>query len=47
MQQDAPVGIIGLGLMGSALSGRLTDADIAVIGFDIDPTDAAGSGKIG
>ena len=37
MQRDAPVGIIGLGLMGSALSGRLTDADIAVIGFDIDP----------
>ena len=37
MQRDAPVGIIGLGLMGSALSGRLTDAGIAVIGFDIDP----------
>ena len=37
MQRDAPVGIIGLGLIGSALSGRLTDADIAVIGFDIDP----------
>ena len=37
MQRDAPVGIIGLGLMGSALSGRLTDAGIVVIGFDIDP----------
>jgi putative dehydrogenase len=37
MRRDAPVGIIGLGLMGSALSGRMTDTDIAVIGFDIDP----------
>ena len=35
---DAPVGIIGLGLMGMALSERLIDAGIAVIGFDIDPT---------
>jgi 3-hydroxyisobutyrate dehydrogenase-like beta-hydroxyacid dehydrogenase len=37
MQQNAPVGIIGLGLMGTALSGRLIDAGIAMIGFDIDP----------
>jgi len=37
MQQDAAVGIIGLGLMGSALSGRLIEAGIAVIGFDVDP----------
>jgi 3-hydroxyisobutyrate dehydrogenase-like beta-hydroxyacid dehydrogenase len=36
MQQDAPVGIIGLGLMGTALSERLIAAKIAVIGFDID-----------
>ena len=44
MQADAPVGIIGLGLMGIALSRRLIDARIAVIGFDIDPADATGSG---
>jgi 3-hydroxyisobutyrate dehydrogenase-like beta-hydroxyacid dehydrogenase len=33
---DMPVGTIGLGLMGAALSARLIDAGIAVIGFDID-----------
>lgn len=36
MQQSAPVGIIGLGLMGTALSERLIEANIPVIGFDID-----------
>jgi 3-hydroxyisobutyrate dehydrogenase-like beta-hydroxyacid dehydrogenase len=38
MQADAPVGIIGLGLMGMAISERLLGANIAVIGFDIDST---------
>jgi 3-hydroxyisobutyrate dehydrogenase-like beta-hydroxyacid dehydrogenase len=37
MQADAPVGIIGLGLMGIALCERLIGADIAVAGFDVDP----------
>jgi 3-hydroxyisobutyrate dehydrogenase-like beta-hydroxyacid dehydrogenase len=37
MTPDAPVGIIGLGLMGIALSARLIDAKIPLIGFDIDP----------
>ncbi|QDW40087.1 NAD(P)-dependent oxidoreductase [Bradyrhizobium sp. KBS0727] len=36
MSGDTPVGIIGLGLMGTALAERLTGAGIAVIGFDID-----------
>jgi L-threonate 2-dehydrogenase len=36
MQTEAPVGIIGLGLMGTALSERLIGADIPVIGFDLD-----------
>ena len=36
MQPDTPVGIIGLGLMGSALSGRLIAAKVPVIGFDIE-----------
>jgi 3-hydroxyisobutyrate dehydrogenase-like beta-hydroxyacid dehydrogenase len=37
MDSDAPIGIIGLGLMGTALSRRLIDAGIPVLGFDIDP----------
>jgi putative dehydrogenase len=36
MNGDAPVGVIGLGLMGAALSARLINAGIAVTGFDID-----------
>ena len=38
MQPNAPVGIIGLGLMGTALSERLIDAEVPVIGFDIEAT---------
>jgi 3-hydroxyisobutyrate dehydrogenase-like beta-hydroxyacid dehydrogenase len=37
MQPDSAVGIIGLGLIGSALSQRLLDAKLRVIGFDINP----------
>ena len=36
MARETPVGMIGLGLMGSALSARLIDAGIGVIGFDVD-----------
>jgi 3-hydroxyisobutyrate dehydrogenase-like beta-hydroxyacid dehydrogenase len=36
MHVDIPVGIIGLGLMGAALSERLIIAKVPVIGFDID-----------
>jgi 3-hydroxyisobutyrate dehydrogenase-like beta-hydroxyacid dehydrogenase len=36
MPPNAPIGIIGLGLMGAALSARLIEAGIAVLGFDID-----------
>jgi 3-hydroxyisobutyrate dehydrogenase-like beta-hydroxyacid dehydrogenase len=36
MQPGTPVGIIGLGLMGSALAERLIDAKISVIGFDLE-----------
>jgi 3-hydroxyisobutyrate dehydrogenase len=38
MAVPSPVGMIGLGLMGTALSARLRDAGTPVIGFDIDPT---------
>ncbi|QPF84450.1 NAD(P)-dependent oxidoreductase [Bradyrhizobium genosp. L] len=31
-----PVGVIGLGLMGSALAARLIDAGVGVLGFDVD-----------
>jgi 3-hydroxyisobutyrate dehydrogenase-like beta-hydroxyacid dehydrogenase len=37
MQPNTPVGIIGLGLMGAALSERLIGADVPLIGFDIEP----------
>ena len=36
MTPHLPVGMIGLGLMGSALSARLIGAGLPVIGFDID-----------
>jgi 3-hydroxyisobutyrate dehydrogenase-like beta-hydroxyacid dehydrogenase len=36
MTIDTPIGMIGLGLMGAALSARLIDAGIAVTGFDTD-----------
>jgi 3-hydroxyisobutyrate dehydrogenase-like beta-hydroxyacid dehydrogenase len=36
MQPNVPVGIVGLGLMGTALSERLIGATVPMIGFDID-----------
>lgn len=36
MARETPVGMIGLGLMGSALAARLIDAGVGVIGFDVD-----------
>jgi 3-hydroxyisobutyrate dehydrogenase-like beta-hydroxyacid dehydrogenase len=36
MDLDAPIGMLGLGLMGTALSMRPIDANIPVFGFDID-----------
>jgi 3-hydroxyisobutyrate dehydrogenase-like beta-hydroxyacid dehydrogenase len=36
MQQNAPVGVIGLGLMGAALCERLIDAGMPLTGFDIE-----------
>jgi 3-hydroxyisobutyrate dehydrogenase-like beta-hydroxyacid dehydrogenase len=37
MQDTAPIAIIGLGLIGTALSERLIDAGAPLIGFDVDP----------
>jgi 3-hydroxyisobutyrate dehydrogenase-like beta-hydroxyacid dehydrogenase len=36
MSADAPVGVVGLGLMGTAFAARLMEAGQAVVGFDID-----------
>jgi 3-hydroxyisobutyrate dehydrogenase-like beta-hydroxyacid dehydrogenase len=36
MHSYAPVGIIGLGLMGTALSERLIDSGVPLIGFDLE-----------
>jgi 3-hydroxyisobutyrate dehydrogenase-like beta-hydroxyacid dehydrogenase len=47
MNPDAPIGIIGLGLMGTALSQRLSHAGIAVLGFDIDPARTAALARDG
>ena len=33
----APIGIVGLGLMGEVYAQRLIDAKFPVVGFDIDP----------
>lgn len=38
---DAPIGIIGLGLMGSAMAARLNAAGFPVLGHDVDPARAA------
>jgi len=50
MHESAPIGIIGLGLMGTALAGRLIGAGVPVIGFDIDPASCerlqAGGGTV-
>jgi putative dehydrogenase len=45
MQADAPVGILGLGLIGTAFSERLIGASVPVIGFDIDPARCAKLGE--
>ncbi len=42
-----PVGIIGLGLMGTALTRRLLDGGFNVVGFDIDPAKRTEFKKLG
>jgi 3-hydroxyisobutyrate dehydrogenase len=44
---SAPVGIIGLGLMGEVYAQRLIEANIPVTGFDIDPARRARLAEIG
>jgi len=45
--QTAPVGLVGLGLMGTALARRLLDAGFAVRGFDIDAAKRASFAALG
>ena len=47
MTASSPIGVIGLGLMGSALSARLITAGIAVVGYDIDPAKRDAFGRMG
>jgi L-threonate 2-dehydrogenase len=47
MAAPAPVGMIGLGLMGGALAARLIAAGMAVIGYDIDPARCKALGDLG
>ena len=47
MNVSKPIGIVGLGLMGSALAQRLLDAGYAVLGFDIDREQRAALENIG
>jgi putative dehydrogenase len=42
--RETLVGVIGLGLMGSALAARLIDAGVGVIGFDVDAAKGNGLG---
>src|SRR6476620_12226969 len=44
---SAPVAIVGLGLMGEVYACRRLDADIPVIGFDIDPARRSRLAEIG
>jgi putative dehydrogenase len=47
MPDRAPVGVVGLGLMGEVFSRRLIDARFHVLGFDIDPKKGAALDKMG
>jgi 3-hydroxyisobutyrate dehydrogenase-like beta-hydroxyacid dehydrogenase len=47
MTDGAPVGLIGIGLLGEALARRLRDAGLAFAGFDLDPTKTAKLAELG
>jgi 3-hydroxyisobutyrate dehydrogenase-like beta-hydroxyacid dehydrogenase len=44
---QAPIGVIGLGFMGGAISRRLREAGFAVVGYDLDPGRLAQSAAAG
>ena len=45
MQNERTVGLIGLGLMGEVLAGRLMAAGFGVLGYDIDPAQERAPGR--
>jgi 3-hydroxyisobutyrate dehydrogenase-like beta-hydroxyacid dehydrogenase len=47
MTNRAPVGLVGLGLLGQALAHRLRAAGFEVVGFDVDPAKNAGLAELG
>ena len=47
MAAHSPVGVIGLGLLGSVLAARLIRAGIHVTGFDVDPAQRAALKELG
>jgi 3-hydroxyisobutyrate dehydrogenase-like beta-hydroxyacid dehydrogenase len=47
MSFEPPVGVIGIGLMGEVLAGRLVAAGFSVVGFDIDPAKTARLEELG
>jgi 3-hydroxyisobutyrate dehydrogenase-like beta-hydroxyacid dehydrogenase len=47
MPEPAPVGLIGVGLLGQALAHRLRAAGFEVVGFDTDPAKSAELAKLG
>src|SRR5215467_13167558 len=44
---SSPIGLIGVGLMGTAFAHRLREAGLAIVGFDIDPVRLDGLDAIG
>ena len=47
MNDKAVVGLFGLGLMGQALTARLTEAGLGVLGYDVDPAKNAKLASLG
>lgn len=47
MTNRAPVGLVGIGLLGRALAHRLCAAGFEVVGFDLDPAKTAGLAELG
>lgn len=46
-QSDKPIGILGIGLMGTTVARRLLEAGFAVVGYDIDSSKREGLAAIG
>jgi len=47
MTKSAPIGLVGIGLMGEVMAGRLIAAGFSVLGYDIDPAKGERLAKMG